>query len=68
MERIELSCHTKSSPMDGLIAPRDLIRFAWESGCRAIAITDFQNVRSFIEVSHSVEDLRRYCEYEKYSV
>ncbi|MCR5774756.1 MAG: PHP domain-containing protein [Lachnospiraceae bacterium] len=47
---IELHCHTKMSEGKGLIAPDELVRYAYEKGYRAIAITDCGNVQAFPEV------------------
>ena len=44
---IELHCHTKLSKKRGLIDPDDLIRYAYDKGYKAIAITDRDNVQAF---------------------
>ncbi len=64
MERIELSCHTTLSRMDGLLSPKELVYHAWESGCNAAAITDFNSVQAFPEAARAVESLKQRCERE----
>ena len=59
MPRVELSCHTYYSSMDGILSPQDWINIAWESGFRALAITDFQDVQAFWKAAKAVESLRR---------
>ena len=44
---IELHCHTKMSEGKGLIAPDELVRYAYDKGYKAIAITDCGNVQAF---------------------
>ena len=46
---IELHCHTKMSEGKGLISPRELVRYAYDNGYKAIAITDCGNVQAFPE-------------------
>ena len=46
---IELHCHTKMSEEKGLIAPDELVRYAYDKGYKAIAITDCGNVQAFPE-------------------
>ena len=59
---IELHCHTKMSEGRGLIAPDELIRYAYDKGYKAIAITDCGNVQAFPEVYHTW--LKMWNEYE----
>ena len=47
---IELHCHTKMSEGKGLIEPDELVRYAYDKGYKAIAITDCGNVQAFPEV------------------
>lgn len=47
---IELQCHTKMSEGKGLIALDELVRYAYDKGYKAIAITDCGNVQAFPEV------------------
>ena len=44
---IELHCHTKMSADKGFIAPDELVRYAYDKGYKAIAITDCGNVQAF---------------------
>ena len=44
---IELHCHTKMSEGKGLIEPDELVRYAYDKGYKAIAITDCGNVQAF---------------------
>ena len=59
VERTELSCHTKYTPGDGILSPKEWINNAREAGVRAIAITDFQNADGFMEAAQAIEKLRR---------
>lgn len=54
---IELHCHTKMSAWKGLIEPKELIRYAYEKGYKAIAITDCGNVQAFPEVYRTWKQL-----------
>lgn len=64
--RVELSCHTYYSSMDGILSPQDWINIAWESGFRALAITDFQDVQAYWKAAKAVESLRREAEPEAF--
>lgn len=46
---IELHCHTKMSEGRGLISPGELVKYAYENGYKAIAITDCGSVQAFPE-------------------
>ena len=46
---IKLHCHTKMSKGLGLLSPAELIRYAYDNGFKAIAITDRGNVQAFPE-------------------
>lgn len=46
---IELHCHTTMTEGKGLIPSDELIRYAYDKGYRAIAITDYGNVQAFPE-------------------
>ncbi len=59
---IELHCHTKMSEGKGLIAPEELVRYAYDKGYKAIAITDCGNVQAFPEAYRTWMKLRK--EYE----
>ncbi len=48
-ELIELHCHTKMSAKKGLIGAGDLVRYAYDKGYKAIAITDCNSVQAFPE-------------------
>lgn len=52
--------------MDGILSPQDWINIAWESGFRALAITDFQDVQAFWKAAKAVESLRREAEPEAF--
>ena len=62
MDKTELHCHTKMSAGKGLIAPDELVRYAYEKGYKAIAITDCGNVQAFPEVYRTW--LKLWNEYE----
>ena len=59
---IELHCHTKMSAGKGLIAPDELVRYAYDKGYKAIAITDCGNVQAFPEACRTW--LEMWNEYE----
>lgn len=59
--KIELHCHTKMSTGKGLIEPDELVRYAWDNGYKAIAITDCGSVQAFPEVYRTWKEL-----WEKY--
>ncbi len=65
MKRVELSCHTYFSPMDGVLSPEEWVNIAWKGGVRALAVTDFQDVQAFWKTAHAVEKLRRKVEPEE---
>lgn len=46
---IELHCHTKMSEGRGLISPSELVKYAYDNGYKAIAITDCGSVQAFPE-------------------
>ena len=46
---IELHCHTKMSEGRGLIPPSELVKYAYDNGYKAIAITDCGSVQAFPE-------------------
>lgn len=62
VERTELSCHTDFTPGEGILSPEEWINSARETGVRAIAITDFQNIGGFKEAARVIEKLRRDAE------
>lgn len=55
-ERIELHCHTKMSLRDGVESIADIIDFAYAQGMPGVAITEHENIMTFIDA---------FC-YEKY--
>ena len=61
--KIELHCHTTMSAEKGLIRPADLVRYAYESGYKAVAITDCGNVQAFPEAYRTWKKL--WDEYRK---
>ncbi len=60
---IELHCHTKMSDWQGLISPSELVRYAYDNGYKAIAITDCGNVQAFPEACR--EWSRLWKEYQE---
>ena len=61
--KIELHCHTKMSDRCGLISPSELVRFAYDNGYSAVAITDRGNVQAFPEAFKAWKQL--WTEYER---
>ena len=55
--KIELHCHTKMSVGKGLIEPGELVRYAYDNGYKAIAITDCGTVQAFPEVYYTWKEL-----------
>ena len=41
------SCAKQYAAEHGILSPQDWINITWESGFRALAITDFQDVQAF---------------------
>ena len=58
-KRVELSCHTYYSKLDGVLSPKEWVCHAHQCGVRALAITDFHDVRAFGEAAWAVEELRK---------
>ncbi len=56
-KKIELHCHTKMSAGEGLIAPSELIRYAYDNGYAAVAVTDTGNVQAFGEACYTWKKL-----------
>ena len=54
---IELHCHTKMSAKKGLIDAGDLVKYAYEKGYKAIAITDCDSVQAFPEAYKTWKEL-----------
>ena len=50
-ERVELNLHTYMSRFISVIRPREAIEAAVQMGHRAVGITDFESVQSFLEVA-----------------
>jgi DNA polymerase-3 subunit alpha (Gram-positive type) len=50
-ERVELNLHTYMSGFISVIRPREAIEAAVQMGHRAVGITDFESVQSFLEVA-----------------
>jgi DNA polymerase III subunit alpha, Gram-positive type len=65
-KRVELHAHTFMSQMDGMIEPKKLIKQAHEWGHKAIAVTDHSSVQSFPDVYHTVKDLNKGKETDRF--
>ena len=65
-KRVELHAHTFMSQMDGLIEPKKLVKQAFEWGHKAIAITDHSSVQAFPDVYHTVQDLNKGKETDRF--
>lgn len=50
-ERVELNLHTYMSGFISVVRPREAIEAAVQMGHRAVGITDFESVQSFLEVA-----------------
>ena len=59
---VKLHCHTKMSMGKGYISPDELVRYAYDKGYKAIAITDCGNVQAFPTVYKAW--LKMWKEYE----
>lgn len=55
-KRIELHAHTMMSAMDGIIEPKQLVKYAVKLGHKAVAVTDHNCVQAFPDLFHAVED------------
>ena len=59
VKRVELHTHTMMSAMDGVINAESLVKYAYNLGHKAIAVTDHNCVQSFPELYHTVEALNK---------
>lgn len=55
---MELHCHTQFSDMDGVSAPKDILKRALEWGHKALAITDHGIVQAFPVAMHAKEKIK----------
>ena len=57
-KRVELHLHTTMSNMDSTIKPDDIVKYAYNIGHKAVAVTDHGNVQAFPEVMIQKEKLK----------
>lgn len=59
VKRVELHSHTMMSMMDGVIAPNDLVKFAYKLGHKAVAITDHNVLQAYPDVFNTLAALNK---------
>lgn len=59
VKRVELHAHTFMSQMDGLIQPKDLVKFAYKLGHKAVAITDHNGAQAFPEMFKEMKSINK---------
>ena len=56
-KRVELHAHTNRSAFDGVCDAKEIVNAAFDMGHRAVAITDENNVQSFLAACNSCNAL-----------
>lgn len=59
VKRVELHTHSFMSQMDGLIQPKDIIKFARSLGHKAVAITDHNGAQAFPEMYKEMKSINK---------
>lgn len=67
-KRIELHMHTNMSEMDGVCNAESIVKYAWNLGHEAIAITDHADVQSFVKAYNTARGLNKKNEGRNFKV